>query len=150
MAEGQGFGDRWREYRASKTALFWSCVACIVLTMIVGFTWGGWVTGGTAAEMAAQAREQGRAKLAAAVCVDRFMGASDARAQLASLKETSTWQQDDFVEDGGWVTLPGMDEPVADAAGLCAEQLADMELPPESTESSQEASAVSDDAVVAQ
>lgn len=129
MAEGQGFGDRWREYRASKATLFWSCVASVILTMIVGFSWGGWVTGGTATEVAEEAAEQGRAKLAATVCVERFLAAPDAGAQLASLKDTSTWQRDDFVEEGGWVTLAGFEDPVAEAAELCAERLADVELP---------------------
>ena len=38
---------RWEDYQPSKTILFWACVAAIIATMVVGFTWGGWVTGGT-------------------------------------------------------------------------------------------------------
>jgi hypothetical protein len=95
--------DRFQDYRPSKTALFWSCSACIVATMIVGFTWGGWVTGGSAWEMADEAAEQTRAQVAAAVCVETLMAAADARPQLVSLKETtSSWQQESFIEDGGW------------------------------------------------
>ena len=45
-------GQRWSEARPTKTLLFWSCVASMVLTMIVGFSWGGWVTGGTARQTA--------------------------------------------------------------------------------------------------
>ena len=44
-------------YRATKATLFWSCAACIVATVVVGFTWGGWVTGGTARSMAQNAAE---------------------------------------------------------------------------------------------
>ena len=47
----------WGDYRPSKATWFWSCVACVVATMVIGFTWGGWVTGGTADEQTAQARE---------------------------------------------------------------------------------------------
>jgi hypothetical protein len=119
----------WNEYRPSKAVWFWSCIACVIATIILGFTWGGWVTGGTADEMVTTAREEGRAELAATVCVDRFMGASDAAVRLAELKEESTWQRDDFIEKGGWVTLAGLEEPVDGAAGRCAEQLAEMELP---------------------
>jgi hypothetical protein len=117
------FASRWREARPSKTALFWSCVACIIATMIVGFTWGGWVTGGTARSIASRAADDARTKLAAAICVNRFESASDAQAELAKLKGTSAWQQDDFIVKGGWATLPGMKEPFAGVADLCAHQL---------------------------
>jgi hypothetical protein len=63
------------------------------------------------------------------VCVQRFLDASDSRAQLASLKKTNSWQRDDFIEKGGWATWPGLDRPVATSADLCAERLAAMELP---------------------
>ena len=46
--EKRSVGQRWSEARPTKTVAFWSCVASVVLTMIVGFSWGGWVTGGTA------------------------------------------------------------------------------------------------------
>jgi len=46
------FGQRWSEARPTKTIVFWSWIAAMVLTMIVGFNWGGWVTGGTAQKMA--------------------------------------------------------------------------------------------------
>jgi hypothetical protein len=135
MADGKSMSQRFQDYHASKTALFWSCAACIVGTMIVGFTWGGWVTGGTAQEMAEEAAEQGQAQVAAAVCVNRFMAAADAGVQLASLKETtSSWQQENFVEDGGWALIA--DQEYDGAAELCADKLVEMEAP-----SAQEASA---------
>lgn len=128
MAEG----FNWSEYRPSKTVWFWSCAGCVVATMIVGFTWGGWVTGGTASDMVSDARESGRAELAAVVCVDRFLDDTGAAVNLAQLKEESEWQRDDFIEDGGWTTLVGFDEPIEGAAELCATQLAEMEAPVQS------------------
>jgi hypothetical protein len=106
-----------------------SCLGFVVLTIIVGFTWGGWVTGGTAKEMAETAAAEGRAELAAAICVERFWEAPDAQAQVAALKEESTWRQGDFIEDGGWVTLACMAEPVPEAGDLCAKRLVAMEAP---------------------
>jgi hypothetical protein len=140
------FSQRFEEFRPSKTVLFWSCAACVVLTMIVGFSWGGWVTGGTAQEMVDEATEQTTEQLAAALCVERFMNAQDAGVQLASLKEiTSSYRQSEFIEDGGWATLPGTDEANAEGADMCAERLAEMELPP-----TEQASTVSDESQVAQ
>lgn len=119
----------WSEYRPSKAVWFWSCVGAVVLTMIVGFTWGGWVTGGTAREMAETAGEDAAAELAASICYHRFLQSSDAATELAALKEASSWEREDLLEEGGWVTFANMDDPVDGAADLCAEQLASAELP---------------------
>ena len=94
--------------------------------MVVGFAWGGWVTGGTAREMV----EQARADLAATVCVERFLDAADVQAQYASFKETNTWQRDEFVQKGGWATFAGVEEPIAEAAEICADRLEEVEIPP--------------------
>jgi hypothetical protein len=129
MAQGKSLSQRFEEYHPSKTVLFSSCAGCIVATMILGFTWGGWVTGGTAEEMAADALARGRAEVAAAVCVDEFMKEAEAGAQLASLKETrSSWQRENFIEEGGWAVVAG--EEYDEAAALCAERLIEMEAPP--------------------
>lgn len=115
--------QRWSDYRASKTQLFWACAACVIATLVVGFTWGGWVTGGTADQMAATAATEARAQLAASVCVERFAKGPDAIAQLAALKSSDSWKRDTFIEAGGWATLAGMDKPIAGAASLCVQQL---------------------------
>ena len=43
------------QYKASKTALFWACAGSVVVATVVGFTWGGWTTGGSAQDMADKA-----------------------------------------------------------------------------------------------
>ena len=128
MTDGQSMSQRFAEYHPSKTVLFWSCAGCAVATMILGFTWGGWVTGGTAEEMVADAADQARAETAAAVCVEEFMRQADAGVQLTSLKEiSSSWGREDFVEEGGWAMIA--DEEYDDAAEVCAERLMKMEGP---------------------
>ena len=129
MPDKQGLARRWENYQASKTVVFWSCVACIAATLIAGFTWGGWVTGGTARTMADKAAIGARAELAAAICVSQFEKAPDATAKLAPLKASDSWKRSDVIESGGWVTLGGMKEPVAGAASLCVEQLLEVKLP---------------------
>ena len=130
MAENLGFAKRVEKYRASKTLVFWSCAACTVATMIVGFAWGGWVTGGTAREMATKAATDARAELAAAFCVHQFSSAADATTKLASLKAADSWKRDTFIKDGGWAKLPGTDEAVTGAANLCANQLIEANVMP--------------------
>jgi pimeloyl-ACP methyl ester carboxylesterase len=128
------------QYQASKTVLFWACAGSVVLATVVGFSWGGWVTGGTAQEMAEQSAAQARQELAAVVCVDRFMAEPDMHAQLTALKGIErSYQRGKFVEDGGWAIMPvgsnaEASTPVSSsdqrkAAGLCAEALAQQEIP---------------------
>lgn len=126
------FGRRFAEFRASKAQLFWSCAATAVATIVVGFAWGGWVTGGTAASMSEQAATNARVALAADVCVERFKSAEDARVQLAALKATSGWTRSSFVDKGGWAQMPGENRSASAIQSACADRLAALELPPQS------------------
>jgi hypothetical protein len=123
MAGMQSLRERWENYQASKTVVFWACAACVVATLFIGFTWGGWVRGSTAGQMAAQAATDARADLAAAVCVSRFEAGSDAAGNLATLKASDSWNRGEYLEKGGWATLAGMKEPIDGAANLCAQRL---------------------------
>ncbi|MER1968419.1 hypothetical protein [Castellaniella sp. GW247-6E4] len=111
------------QYRPSKTIWFWSSVGVAALTMVVGFTVGGWVTGSTAAEQVETSSQNAVAKLAANICANRFLAAPDAEYQVTQLKEIDSWKQDSFIEKGGWVTFANMEKPVRGAAGLCVEKV---------------------------
>ena len=104
-------GQRWSEVRPTKTVAFWCCVASVVLTMIVGFSWGGWVTGGTARATAeTMARDAVIARLAP-ICVLQS-GRDPAKAvKLVALKDESGWQRGEYVGKQGWATMPGEQEP---------------------------------------
>ncbi len=123
-----GLAQRFEMYRPSKAALGWCCVLSVIATMSVGFIWGGWVTGGTAAGMAEKAADGASAKLAAAICAAQFNKAPDAVLQLAALNKLDTWQRGDFITRGGWSNLPGMKESVSGAADLCARELTGSKL----------------------
>ena len=97
-------------------------------TIVVGFAWGGWVTGGTAARMASDAADRARAQLAAMACVAVFNHGPDAVAQLDALKKASSYQRGDMIVRGGWVTMPGDADPVAGAADICVEKLINADL----------------------
>lgn len=132
MANGPDLGKHREEYRPSKRVWFWSCAGCVVATLVIGFGWGGWVTGGTATQMAADAAAGARAQLAATTCISRFEKSPGAAAELASLKKAAGYERINLIEDHGWVTVPGSKDPVPGAADLCAQKLveADKHLPP--------------------
>jgi hypothetical protein len=130
MADNRSLSQRFDQYQPSKTLWFWSAVGAAVLTVIVGFTAGGWTTAGTAAEMAKTSAIKARAELVANLCVEKFVTASNASQNLAKLKETSSYQRDSFISDGGWVKLAGMKRDTPGAADLCADKLAAMHTIP--------------------
>jgi pimeloyl-ACP methyl ester carboxylesterase len=137
QGENQTLSQRFLQYQASKAVLFWACAGSVIAATVVGFSWGGWVTGGSAQEMAEESAAHARQELAAVVCVDRFMAAPDAGVQLTALQEiTSSRAQGKFVEDGGWAIIMPASSPTdyttrtdhREAAGLCAAALAKREM----------------------
>lgn len=121
----RSFGQWWEQLQPSKAILGWACVGSVAATIAIGFTWGGWVTNGTAEQMG----DEARAELAAVVCVENFLGTQNASAQLADLKDIrSQYQRRQFIEAGGWATMPSVESANRRAAELCAQTLVAMEL----------------------
>ena len=136
--QNQTLSQRFHQYRASKAVLFWACAGSVIVATVVGFSWGGWVTGGSARGMAEDSAALARQELAAVVCIDRFMAAPDVGVQLTALQEiTTSHAQGKFVADGGWAIIVPASSPTdyktrtddRKAAGLCAEELAKREIP---------------------
>ncbi len=102
--------------------LMWGVVVGAIALAIVGFTWGGWVTGGTAEANAAQRADSAVVAALAPMCVARFNGTADVAANLIALKKIDSWSQGEYVEKGGWATLPGANLPaqVSAIAKACA------------------------------
>ena len=113
-------GEPGTETRLTKTVAFWCCVASVVLTMIVGFSWGGWVTGGTARTTAETMAHDAVIARLAPICVLQS-GRDPAKAvKLVALKEESSWQRGEYVGKQGWATMPGEKEPDSRVAQACA------------------------------
>ena len=117
------FGQRWDKARPTKTVVFWSCAAAIILTMIIGFAWGGWVTGGTAQKLAEVMAKNAVVQRLAPMCVDQFNQDSEKDQKLNELKEVSTYQRGSYVEDQGWATMSGEAKPDSHVATECAKLL---------------------------
>jgi len=115
--------QRWDETRPTKTIVFWSWVASVVLTMIIGFAWGGWVTGGTARSMAETMADDAVVKRLAPMCVTQFKQGSGKDQKLEELAKTDSWQRSEYVEKQGWATMPGEEKPDSKVASECARLL---------------------------
>ena len=105
----------------------WGAVGGAVAAMIVGFAWGGWVTGGTADEMVSAGAEDAIVQAFTPLCVAR---AEQEPEQLALLMEEDNWQHDDFVIEAGWV--PNVNERFqTEVARACASAIVEaMEAEP--------------------
>lgn len=117
------FGERWGELRPTKTWVFWSWVISIVLTMIIGFAWGGWVTKKAAQSMAEKMAQEAVVKRLAPMCVIQFNQDAGKGQKLVELKATSTWSRSDYVQKQGWATMPGEEKPDRNVADECAKLL---------------------------
>jgi hypothetical protein len=127
MSRLETLQDRWHAYGPTKTQAFWFAAAAVVATLIIGFGFAGWVTGGTAQERIDEAALNARHELAAAVCVHEFMARADAAATLGKLKSAGWWDRNELVAKGGWATMPDRKEPNAAVASMCAARLAEMD-----------------------
>lgn len=115
-----GIRQRWLHARPTKTVVFWSWVACAVLTMIVGFTWGGWVRGATVRSMAEAEAEDAVVKHLAPICVVQFKRDPAKNQKLKELREMSAYERADYVKKQGWAKMPGEGEADSKVADECA------------------------------
>lgn len=118
-----GYRQRWDQARAAKKVVFWFAVAAVVLTLIVGFNWGGWVTGGSAQDMAVQSGKDAVVQRLAPICVYQFNQDPEKDQKLTELKDTSTYQRRAYVEKQGWATMPGEEKADRQVADGCAKLL---------------------------
>ena len=107
----------------SRVRLMQGAAAGAIVTVVLGFGWGGWTLGSNAEKMAETSATNAVVAALAPICVNKFRHAPESTATLVALKATDSWQQDAFVAKGGWATLPGNKEPNRDVAEACAKIL---------------------------
>ena len=83
-----------------------------VIAMIIGFSWGGWLTS------SATQKKSDVAVLAsqAAICVAQFMKDPS---KLKELEGIESWKRSEFIEKGGWDKMPGQKEASSGVANAC-------------------------------
>ena len=107
------------------TYCLWGAAGGALALAIVGFSWGGWVTGSSAREMAA---DQARLEVVAAmvpVCVEQSKLDPNVIATLASLKDETSYKRGEMLMKTGWATMPGSTDPDRNVAKACMDKLAE-------------------------
>ena len=105
-----------------KPGLF-GAAAGAALIAIVGFSWGGWVTDGTAKKMASDQSQLAVVAALVPICVEQSRQDPRIAATLVELEGASTFQRRDLVMKAGWATMPGTTDPNRLVAAACVAQL---------------------------
>lgn len=102
----------------TKPALNGVLVGAIAMAFI-GFSWGGWVTGGTSRKTAATETASGIATALTPYCIEKSKVDPLAAGVMVELKAAGTYARSGIVEKAGWATPLGTDKPNVELAKSC-------------------------------
>ena len=96
-----------------------------IVTMVLGFSQGGWVRGSSAERIADQRSKAAVTAALVPVCISQSKADPDATAKFALFGAIkSSYERRDFVMKTGWATMPAAQAPNSELAAACAEVLA--------------------------
>jgi len=102
----------------AKPALLGAGAGAIALA-IVGFNWGGWVTGGSASKMSSTDSMAAVASALTPYCVQNSQNDPKSTDVMAELEEANSYQRRGIVEKAGWATPLGAEKPDKALAEAC-------------------------------
>lgn len=106
-----------------RPGIYGAVLGAIAITA-VGFSWGGWVTGSAARQMAA---DQAKVEVVAAlvpICVEQSKRDPLVAETLAQLRAASNYKRSGMIMEAGWATMPGSSDANRQVANACMEKLA--------------------------
>jgi len=84
----------------------WGVAIGAIGCAIVGMSWGGWETRGSAQVLAQRQVNAALVKALTPLCVAKFQTASNASVKLGELKNiSSSWARESFVREGKWAEI---------------------------------------------
>lgn len=106
----------------TKPALMGAGTGAIALA-IVGFSWGGWMTSGSAAELSDERSITAVASALTPYCVQNSQSDPKLAEVMAELEKASNFQRRGIVEKAGWATPLGADKADRALAQACQIEL---------------------------
>ncbi len=88
------------------TRLLQGAVVGAIVTIALGFGWGGWQLHSNSEKLAQQRADAAMVAALAPICADKFQHASDAKATLVALKATDSWSQELLHRKGRLGNIP--------------------------------------------
>ena len=83
----------------------------------------GWMPPGSAERKADERAEAAIHDVLTPICVARFHGDTERETKLEALKKVNSWNQEAFVVEQGWTTMPGSEKAETRIAQECASQI---------------------------
>lgn len=87
------------------TPVLWGAAGGALILAVVGFSWGGWMTNGTAQSTISTRVDAAFVEALTPVCVAKFRRDGAAEENLVALKKIDSWSKGTFIEKGGWATV---------------------------------------------
>lgn len=106
------------------TPAVYGAVGGALALAIIGFTAGGWVTGGTAKTMAESASVDAVVAVMTPYCVAQSKSAPNSMEVLAALKAAKSYDRREIIEKAGWATPLGSSGPNRALAISCNSAIA--------------------------
>ncbi len=97
----------------------WSLILAAIVSMIIGFGWGGWTTAATTQKISEEAVLASQA----AICVAQFVKEPEHEEKLKEMDKARSWDRDKFIEKGGWDKMPGQEEADYGVSRACVDGL---------------------------
>jgi hypothetical protein len=106
----------------------WGAALGAGLLALLGFTFGGWMTAGTAERTAEDRANSAVVAALAPICVSQFQLAGDLLTKQEEMKKISVYDRSTFVEKAGWATMPGAANAGPGVARACADLISKLKL----------------------
>jgi len=92
---------------ASLTRLLQGAAVGAIATIIIGFSWGGWMLGSTAKKLASDETRSAIVTVAAPACAEHFANKANDE-KWAEYQKVDTWRRDTYLKDAGYATMTGL------------------------------------------
>ena len=103
-------------------------IAIGAIALLFVIFWTGWVVTSSKAEsQCEQMAAEAVIEALAPICVEQFAQDPSKAERLEALKEKSSYQRDDYVEEIGWATMPAAESAVRGVADACAKRILELE-----------------------
>lgn len=86
-----------------------------IVAIVIGFSWGGWVTAGTSQKISTDAVLASQA----AICVAQFMKEPNSQERLKEFENIDTYKRYEFIEKSGWDIMPGQKGASSGVSSAC-------------------------------
>ena len=110
-----------------KTAI-WGLFSGSVISMIIGFTYGGWMFGSPAFSKGEEIARVAIADRLTPMCMAKFNQDPEKKIKLIEMNSMDVWYAEKYVKDQGWATIPFEDISDNNIADYCTTLIIKMKL----------------------